>query len=388
MSDATQTDGRSDLLALQMDALYKNAPASFLSIAGALMALFTYRGPQTAPVLLIWVACVSAVALVHIGAAIARSRRRPTGWTPWHWAQIIHICFFCSGLLWGVGGAWMLGHGDEQQALVICCLAMGAVTVTFTAVVYPLAYNLFQVPIFALFTIGLARSGHQFGDLLAIASALLCVALTIIAHGIGAQLTLALRLSNENRKLAETLEQRGEALEAANRELEALSLTDPLTGVANRRKLMSVLRGPLPQQALLIIDIDHFKAYNDSFGHVDGDACLVLVAKAIEASVRDGDLVARLGGEEFAAILADICNEEAQAIAERIRANIQRLFAVHPKEIRRTVTVSIGIAVRGDGRLAAPMALMSAADEAVYRAKNSGRNRVCTNLDEPRAESA
>ncbi len=388
MGEATNTDGRSDLLALQMDALYKNAPASFLSIAGALMALFTYWAPQTATVLLVWVALVSAVALAHIGAAFARSRVRLAGWTPWHWAQIIHVCFFSSGLLWGLGGAWMLGHGDEQQALVICCLAMGAVTVTFTAVVYPIAYNLFQVPIFALFTIGLARSAHQFGDLLAIASALLCVALTIIAHGIGAQLTLALRLSNENRKLAETLEQRGEALEAANRELETLSMTDPLTGVANRRKLMNVLRGQAPRQALLIVDIDHFKAYNDSFGHVHGDACLVMVARAIAASVEDGDLVARLGGEEFAAVLSDSEDEQAEAAAERIRVNVQRLHSAHPNEVRRTVTVSIGLALRDGGRHATPMDLMSDADEAVYRAKNSGRNRVCTNLDERRVASA
>lgn len=388
MTDATQTDRRSDLLALQMDALYKNAPASFLSIAGAFLALLTYWGPQTASVLVAWVACVGAVALLHIGSAVARSRHRPAGWTPCHWAQVIHVCYFSSGLLWGAGGAWMLGHGDEQQALVICCIAMGAVTVTFPAVVYPPAYNLFQVPIFALFTFGLARSEHQFGDLLAVASALLCLALTVIAHGIGAQLVLALRLSSENRKLAETLKRRGAALEVANRELEALSLTDPLTGVANRRKLMNVLRGQGPRQALLIVDIDHFKAYNDSFGHVHGDACLVLVARAIAASVGEGDLVARLGGEEFVAVLADVEDEQAQATAELIRANVQRLFSVHPNEVRRTVTVSIGLALRDEARHPTPMELMGDADDAVYRAKNAGRNRVCTIRDERRVASA
>lgn len=271
---------------------------------------------------------------------------------------------------------------------MICCLVMGAVTVTFTAVVYVPAYNLFQVPIFAMCAIGLALSDLQYGGLLAMASLLLCIALAAIAHGIGSQLALALRLSDENRKLAVILEQRGAALEAANRELEALSLTDPLTGVANRRKLMNVLRAQAPRHALLIVDIDHFKAYNDSFGHIDGDTCLVLVAQAIEQSVDHSDLVARLGGEEFAVVLPDAGEDEAHATAERIRRNIQLLFVARPKDIRRTVTVSIGLALADPDRHTAVADLMSDADSAVYRAKETGRNRICTSREPQRAARA
>jgi diguanylate cyclase (GGDEF)-like protein len=378
----TEPDGPGGVLALQMEAVYKTAPASMLSIVGALMALATYWSADMRTGLLVFFACVATVALVHIGSAILRRAGRPTGWTPTNWARLVNAIFLVSGLSWGVGGAWMLGHGNEQQALVICCLALGAVTVTFPAVVYPTAFNLFQASVLVPVAFGLATSSLEYGLILAVGAAMLCAVMALIANGLGEQLMLAMRLSHENEKLA-----RG--LEAANRELEIQSLTDPLTGAANRRHLMSFLRAAPARCAVLVVDVDHFKNYNDSFGHADGDVCLVLVAEALQRGARPGvDLVARQGGEEFAIVLVDVSGDDATAHAEALRAEIERLCDARPQQIRRKVTVSIGIAWRGAEERRTIDSLMTEADTAVYEAKKSGRNRVCTGQPGPRSAVA
>jgi diguanylate cyclase (GGDEF)-like protein len=280
----------------------------------------------------------------------------------------------------------MLGHGDEQQALVICCLAMGAVTVTFPAAVFPRAFDVFQVPILGAFAVGLAVSDLEHAVVLSIASAMLAAAMAIIGHEIGGQLVLAIRLSQENARLARRLEERGAALEAANAELEIQSLTDPLTGAANRRRLMSFLRSAPRRCAILVVDVDHFKSYNDSFGHADGDVCLVLVAGALRDCIRPQvDLVARQGGEEFAVVLTDVCDDEAMSIAERIRVAVEALSTAQPRQIRRLVTVSIGVAWRSPKQRKTLDSLMAEADAALYEAKRSGRNRVCAGLSGNRA---
>lgn len=367
-----------DILGLQMDALFKAAPASVLSIFGGLIALATYWSPQTQSGLLLWFAIVCTPALTHITSAVLRHRGIPASWGPVAWSHLIKVIYVTSGLAWGVGGAWMLTIGDDHQTLVICCLVMGAVTCTFPAIVYGAAYNLFQVPIFTMFAITLASGDIEYGGLLAIASVLLCMALAVIAKAMGSQLTLALRLSVENKQLAEQLAAHGAALERANRELIVEALTDPLTGLANRRQLMNFMRTSAGRSSLLIVDIDHFKSYNDSFGHVDGDLCLVLVAEALQQSIRPGrDLAARLGGEEFAIVLGGLSTHEAIGMAELVRSNVEALASLHPRKIRRPVTVSIGLAHRDGDRQPSNGVLMEEADAALYQAKNSGRNRVC-----------
>lgn len=115
MDEATRQAGdRSDLLALQMDALYKAAPASVLSIAGAVLALVTYWSAPLLPQLLLWFGCVSGVAVFHIFSAFLRRQGRPEDWKPANWARLIQAIYLASGLSWGIGGAWMLGHGDEH----------------------------------------------------------------------------------------------------------------------------------------------------------------------------------------------------------------------------------------------------------------------------------
>lgn len=167
--------------------------------------------------------------------------------------------------------------------------------------------------------------------------------------------------------------------------LEALARTDGLTGVANRRAFDEALdlewRRALREVgslSLLVIDVDHFKAFNDANGHQAGDDCLRTVAGTIALHAkRAGDLAARYGGEEFAIILPQTEYTEALAAGARVRSAIKALGIAHP--LKGVLTVSVGVATAmatSGGTIAMPQGLLQAADLALYKAKAGGRNRV------------
>jgi diguanylate cyclase (GGDEF)-like protein len=195
---------------------------------------------------------------------------------------------------------------------------------------------------------------------------------------------LALRRANAEMELlsrAHALRQR--ELEAAQLELQRLNIelsrqtqTDALTGLNNRRAFDSALvhefeRSARAQStlAILMVDVDHFKAYNDQYGHGAGDEALKVIAVAIKSQARVYDHVARYGGEEFAVVLPDAGPMEMQAVAERIRMAVNTLTSLH-----RPVTVSVGAALC-DGSTSSEN-LVDLADQALYQAKRDGRNRV------------
>jgi diguanylate cyclase (GGDEF)-like protein len=165
-------------------------------------------------------------------------------------------------------------------------------------------------------------------------------------------------------------------------ELRGRAETDPLTGVANRRRFyqmlemecMRCIRDHIPL-SVLMIDLDFFKDVNDQYGHLAGDVMLQRVAHLLQMSLRKTDLLARYGGEEFAVLLPETSEEGANAIAERIRVAICRM----PIEVEGSgisMSVSVGVASQSDERGAMPEFLLKKADEALYRAKAAGRNRV------------
>jgi diguanylate cyclase (GGDEF)-like protein len=182
-------------------------------------------------------------------------------------------------------------------------------------------------------------------------------------------------------------ELRARELEEANRRLTYLSLRDPLTGVGNRRSFDMALQSSLQMAAdsekpiaLLMVDVDYFKAYNDCYGHAEGDQCLRAVARALQGSLRGGDkdFIARFGGEEFVSILPDAALDVAQAVAERMRQAVEQLRLPHARQAGGAwVTVSVGVAVATltTAHLAAAD-LVQSADAELYRAKQAGRNRV------------
>lgn len=167
--------------------------------------------------------------------------------------------------------------------------------------------------------------------------------------------------------------------------LESISYLDDLTGIANRRKFNEFLthswrlanRENLPI-SIILIDIDHFKQYNDHYGHLQGDDCLVMIATSLaEVVARETDLVARYGGEEFACILPNTDFEGAWALAELLRLAIMELQIPHAYPVDgSSLSISLGVATMIPDGNTDCRALTNAADEALYRSKESGRNKV------------
>jgi diguanylate cyclase (GGDEF)-like protein/PAS domain S-box-containing protein len=175
-------------------------------------------------------------------------------------------------------------------------------------------------------------------------------------------------------------------------QLSTLALTDALTGLWNRRAFDKALEREWKrtlregsQISLLMLDIDHFKNFNDHYGHQAGDDCLRAVAAAIGGAVRATDVVARYGGEEIAVILSASDIASAVEVAERMRASIEalRFPSCGDESAESWITASIGVATalaRRGGTMRMPESLTLAADSALYKAKHDGRNRVATAL--------
>ena len=168
-------------------------------------------------------------------------------------------------------------------------------------------------------------------------------------------------------------------LKRSQEQLRALSVTDPLTGLANRRRLeerleLEIARVERTQKplAVALVDIDHFKQINDRYGHPVGDSVLKEVSELLTENLRAPDLAARYGGEEFCLVFPDTALEEALGILERTR---QLIAQREIPPMHHAVTASFGVACCS--REQSPETLIEAADKALYRAKNDGRNRVC-----------
>jgi diguanylate cyclase (GGDEF)-like protein len=176
---------------------------------------------------------------------------------------------------------------------------------------------------------------------------------------------------------------RTDAARQSAQAFDAISRTDALTGLPNRRAFDIELSkrwaaGQSAQQTLaaLLIDIDHFKRYNDRFGHPAGDACLRRVAAVMRDSLRDTDFIARMGGEEFVVLLQAPSDDLAHKAAERLRLAVEGLGLAHDGQAgQQVVTVSLGVAKADLDRLADEHSLIQAADSALYEAKRQGRNR-------------
>lgn len=206
----------------------------------------------------------------------------------------------------------------------------------------------------------------------------------VIVLSIGVALQVMLRQRQTNIDLESLVKVRTHDLEDANHRLKELSDTDFLTGLFNRRHFLerfaAIGRAESPDRngiALLLLDIDHFKLYNDSYGHLAGDACLRAVAQAIRGSLnRGGDFCARFGGEEFIICLPGTDGQGACTVAEQVRRNVESLGLEHrTSPTAPVVTLSIGIAGASLGESLESMS--HRADIALYQAKSQGRNRIC-----------
>jgi diguanylate cyclase (GGDEF)-like protein len=207
--------------------------------------------------------------------------------------------------------------------------------------------------------------------------------LKILARGIVLQLQLRRSIAIledtllAKEKFVEHLRENNRMMERERSALQAQARSDPLTGANNRRAFESRLaeefsraRRHAGNLSILMLDVDHFKQYNDSFGHPAGDEVLRTITRLLHKDMRPYDFLARYGGEEFVIILPDTSLQGALIMGERFRRTIQLSSWLHPP-----VTISIGAAAHHTD-MGSAQALVKAADQALYLAKNGGRNRV------------
>ncbi len=216
---------------------------------------------------------------------------------------------------------------------------------------------------------------------------LMALLLVFLLGFIGLKLTyhFGLRLNAESELRNAKVE-----LEALNEKLEKMAMQDGLTGLPNRRMFDISLNSEFNRAmrngnhiALVMIDVDAFKKYNDNYGHTAGDECLKQIAQTVQACVnRQGDLVARYGGEEIAVILPDTDVVGATAIAEKTRQAVRELSIQHSKAISGVVTISCGVdSIKPIRNKHVPMDLVEAADKLLYKAKQSGRDHVLSPMN-------
>ncbi|MBU4530743.1 MAG: GGDEF domain-containing protein [Hoeflea sp.] len=315
--------------------------------------------------------------LSPIALAVAVVWRRPRA--PWVQGSLLIAGVFAillSVAMVGVsaGGEFYERHLNIMLFVAITAIIIFGIPLAWTVIIAALALCLY-------FVFQLTNPSLELGS--ALASALFFttgVFATVAARRnmtILAQKTFLFEL-RDRRRVSELAE--------VNDRLEYLARTDPLTGLANRRWMTETIdhlwdKGKkTPERvAMLMCDIDEFKKLNDHLGHAEGDRCLVQVAGIIQKHVRRSlDHVARYGGEEFLVILPGMSEKEALCVAERVRENVEAAALPNPtSRVSRYVTLSIGIAVQGpDGENHTSEQLQRNADAALYRAKQSGRNRV------------
>ena len=308
--------------------------------------------------------------------------RDPGGMDP-KWIRLFVAGSLTSGFGWGLSGAILLyGTSPETQAItmgVACAIAHGA------------AGRAYMMPGTALyniaFMIGLMSIGaYADGNYIYVPAFLLYfVFLVSFILQMVANRLRQLRAEQMAERLLQELTAKNEQLRVANETLATKAHEDALTGLANRRKFDLELSGSLAAArrdgspvSLMMIDVDHFKAFNDTYGHQSGDGCLKLLTGAISTTLSGRDsLVARYGGEEFVVILRGEDPATAIAIAERIclaarLASLDTLPNAPPRQ-----TISIGLVSCQSGAATTREAMLAAADAALYEAKNRGRNRVC-----------
>jgi len=284
-----------------------------------------------------------------------------------------------SGCFWGIGGVLFFTpeHPLHLAFLVIMLAGLTAGSLSALAVFTPI-FSAFALPAMLPVAILCLLEGKMALTMIGL-GCLIFLAMTLgYARNFQRTMIRGLQLQYANTELVTRLE-------AANQQLRQFSYVDALTGIANRRHLDEhmgqVCATAIDEEspmAMILADVDHFKAYNDRYGHDRGDRVLRDVAASLKSSLRETDaLVARFGGEEFSIVLPNTTAGTAKTVAERLRRRIEGMGIPHAPGLEsKVVTASFGVAVCVPTGPECSSALLHAADRALYSAKRAGRNRV------------
>lgn len=360
-----------------LDELFDYRPYLLASGAMALLVVQVFLSGARGEALICAVLVALGVMLRFLVDRVyrARSHREPDG----NWAVVFGLTCVGVALLWGVTGAVLYRAADDSMRLAV--LALGCVlvqAVTFRSYMAP-GPTMVQVAIL----IGFHAIAIAYDGLYVLIP--VCMVYTVFQGlcivALGKVRIRQMAAERETRRLLGELQTINAELTRANLRLADSALSDPLTGVGNRRRFEEALatmgRAAARQErplSLLLIDVDHFKRFNDEHGHVAGDDALRHVADRLRA-IADGpeEVVTRFGGEEFAVLAGGTDEAAARALAGRILASVREAPCGSP------LTVSIGVATaRGAGGTAD---IVNAADRALYAAKRAGRNRVVCHGD-------
>ena len=391
MSEAkSTTDGPTlehKIFAEQVSALYAQAPGAFVlqlvlvSFIG--FSTVSQVGERTA---FFWCLFIVAFAVIDFFGHVAYKSKQEHYDAPGFWYVLFLVSTSIISAAWGIGGLYLITQlplSYQMFIVVIMAVIAGAALPAVSTRVLPLilfvTWNLAPIAVWLLLS---EETVHVLTATLLIPYG---CALCFGGWQLNKQLVEALRYRFENEDLASSLKGANARLQSVNQELTQLSATDPLTQVANRRyfeeRLEKEWKRLVREQgeiSVIMIDVDHFKLFNDSLGHQQGDNCLTRVALCIRDSLRrPADMVARYGGEEFIVLLPNTTREGAVRVGEMIRENIINLEIAHPSsETMDCVTVSVGISYCQPDENTVKRSLIAKADEALYQSKEAGRNKV------------
>lgn len=379
-------DNESDPPWEHLSALFHIFPHIVAAIAILSAAILPYMEGRTQEVLI--VAAILSMQLAMRGIADIRFRRRRPSDTAKQWLKRFTLISVLSGVAWGTSLAVLYSGGSPDTQVVILAIGCGILQSSAArAYMAPRSTLLVIVVMIASINLVAVREGNWIMVPICIAyiGFLASYMIRLIAMD-----ERRLAAEKETRTLVAALAESNEKLTFANEQLRRHAETDALTGLNNRRGFDEQLSHRLDRHrkdseplALLLIDIDHFKRFNDTRGHQAGDAALQVVAEVIAACMRDADgTAARYGGEEFAVVLQGGHAEQPAAFAEDLRKRVASLFLPTADGGSADLTVSIGVATAGpeDNE----RSLIALADRRLYNAKADGRNRVCNTDPEER----
>lgn len=370
-----------------MELLLAQSTSAFISsgLGGVVLIVFFWRVSEPLASVL-WLVAYSFVAAARIMLSRRYLSSPNKNRSDPKWLNAYGLCLLCSGAVWGVYLAYLsiFAEGIYAVVLLITFAAVLASGVSAYSISFPM-YLVFSIPVLfpAITNLLLSDSSLDLVVALIVMSWFLFMVSTARRFSRFAMRSLGLEYKND--QLLAQLESQNERAERLAAELMVLSNTDALTGIHNRRYFDLEMkhewhRGRRSKEmvSLILCDIDCFKKLNDSKGHEAGDKCLRRVARALENEVRNGtDFVARVGGEEFAVLMAETSLENAVLLAERLRQVVLELKIPNQDSyVSDIITMSFGVSSLSPSEGNKPEDLVRLADEQLYKAKSGGRNRV------------
>jgi diguanylate cyclase (GGDEF)-like protein len=350
----------------------------FGSGIGSILVAGTLYLRESRPIVLAWLLLVYATLGIRIALTWHYRRRLALrGYVPRD-AMFFSLTVGLSGIAWGLGGLLIQGTDVPSAVLVITGIQAMVMGGAVTLGAFMPAFLSFSAPAILPMAGALAWSGSLAEAVTALYSIIFFGLMILIAHRFNRSLHQTWQLTYEKEDLVG-------ALTEASDKLTQMARTDGLTELANRSRFDQMLEIEYARLArsgaplsLVLLDVDHFKLFNDTYGHVAGDVCLKQVARIFkEAFHRVTDLPARYGGEEFIGLLPETGSEGARALAESIRARIAGLAIPHSaSKTAPHVTASLGVVTLDCSALASPGEAIALADRLLYEAKARGRNRV------------